>query len=133
MLRSSQCLDSSDIGVSVSGVAVYVYFILANNQGEGITTTTETNFTLDGVVVSTFTHNPTTSFDLEYNQLVFSQTDLDNTEHTLKASISGVDHDVYINFDYANYTYVSFFLIIIIQPDYLGIQAMLINSRKRKI
>lgn len=90
----------------IEGIAVYVYFILANDQGDGITTVTQTNFTLDGKLMSTFIHNPTTSLDLDYNQLVFSQTGLANQEHTLKASISGVDHDVYINFDYANYTYV---------------------------
>ncbi|KAK7681917.1 hypothetical protein QCA50_014879 [Cerrena zonata] len=92
---------------SFTGIAVYVYFILANDQGDGITTVTQSNFTLDGKLMSTFTHNPTTSLDLDYNQLVFSQTGLANQEHTLKASISGVDHDVYINFDYANYTFVN--------------------------
>lgn len=83
-----------------------MYFILANNQGDGITTITQANFTLDGKLISTFTHNPTTSFNLDYNQLVFSSAGLTNEEHTLKASISGIDHDVYINFDYANYTSV---------------------------
>ncbi|KAK7681919.1 hypothetical protein QCA50_014881 [Cerrena zonata] len=92
---------------SFTGIAVYVYFILANDQGASITTITQTNFTLDNELVSTFTHNPTTSLDLDYNQLVFQQTGLANQNHTLKASISGVDHNVYINFDYANYTFVN--------------------------
>ncbi|KAK7681913.1 hypothetical protein QCA50_014875 [Cerrena zonata] len=92
---------------SFTGIAVYVYFILANDQGASITTITQTNFTLDDKLISTFTHNPTTSLDLDYNQLVFQQTGLANQEHTLKASISGLDHNVYINFDYANYTFVN--------------------------
>ena len=87
-------------------MAVYVYFILANDQGHNIVTRTETNFTLDGQLEYTFTHVPTSSKDLDYNQLVFSKTGLTNEQHTLKASISDVDHQVYINFDYALYTFV---------------------------
>ena len=88
------------------GVAVYVFFILVNHQDEPATITqTQTNFTLDGDFAYTFTHDPTSSENLEYNQLVFSQTGLSNDLHTVRASISGPTQ-LYMNFDYAMYTFV---------------------------
>ncbi|THV03987.1 hypothetical protein K435DRAFT_714971 [Dendrothele bispora CBS 962.96] len=100
----------ADIGnVSISfnfhGTAVYIFFILANDQGPGITTLTECNFTLDGVVVGHFVHQPTTSLDLEYNATVFSQTGLPNKDHAFQISTTGVEDSVFVNFDYAIYTF----------------------------
>ena len=93
---------------SLVGVAVYVVFILANHHDNpGIITRTETNFTLDGKFPFKSTHIPTSSSDLDYNQLVFSQSGLSNEEHMVKATISGPD-SLYMNFDYALYMFVPY-------------------------
>jgi hypothetical protein len=90
----------------VIGTAIYVYFILPNTVAPGITTQTECNFTLDGQAAGSFFHAPNASFEFIYNALVFSRSNLPNATHTLNISTSGVDHDVFINFDYAIYTSV---------------------------
>ncbi|KAG5653530.1 hypothetical protein H0H81_012471 [Sphagnurus paluster] len=87
------------------GTAIYVFFILANFQGEGVPTETFCNFTLDGRAAGSFSHKPTSSPDLEYNALVFSRTNLSNTNHQLVVSTSGIaDRNIFLNFDYAIYT-----------------------------
>ncbi|KAG6849529.1 hypothetical protein H0H93_007685 [Arthromyces matolae] len=78
------------IEFSFTGTAVEVYFILANYVGDGVTTETMCNFTLDGQYISTFHHVPTTSTDYDFNSLVFSKDGLSNTEHTLLISTSGL-------------------------------------------
>lgn len=96
---------STSIELNFKGTAIYVFFILANNVAPGITTVTECNFTVDGLPRGNFVHQPDmTNFNLQYNQMVFSITDLLNIDHTLLIATSGVDHNVFINFDYANYT-----------------------------
>ncbi|KAG6849531.1 hypothetical protein H0H93_007687 [Arthromyces matolae] len=93
------------IEFSFQGTAVYVYFILANYVGGGITTETMCNFTLDGQYVSTFHHLPTQSTDYEFNALVFSQDGLSNGKHTLLISTSGINRHLFTSFDYAQYTF----------------------------
>ncbi|KAJ7139704.1 hypothetical protein C8R44DRAFT_310507 [Mycena epipterygia] len=90
--------------MSFTGIAIYVYFILANNEGDGITTTSKANFSIDRSQQGTFTHTPASSTDLQYNALVFTQTGLSNTTHSLLISTEGTD-DIYVNFDYAIYTH----------------------------
>ncbi|KAJ2915255.1 hypothetical protein MD484_g5186, partial [Candolleomyces efflorescens] len=43
--------------------------------------------------------------DILYNQLVFSQTGLANTQHTLEIITEGLSYQTYVNFDYAIYTF----------------------------
>ena len=59
--------------------------------------------------MSTFVHSATTEKDLVYNQPVFSKDGLSNEQHTLRAGVSGLSYEVYIDFDYAMVT--SVFLI----------------------
>ena len=90
---------------SPPGTAIYVFFILANNAGDGITSLTLANFTLDGTNPELYQHAPDLSrMDIDYNQLVYSKQDLINAEHTLAISTSDVNTNVYVNFDYAIYT-----------------------------
>ncbi|KAF9532857.1 hypothetical protein CPB83DRAFT_903366 [Crepidotus variabilis] len=99
-------LGSMSIELSFEGLAVWVYFILANNEGDGITSLTMANFTLDGGNPTLFQHAPVlTTQDINYNQLVYSQTGLVNAKHKLVISTSGVNSNVYVNFDYAIYTH----------------------------
>lgn len=87
------------------GTAIYVFFVLANNEGDGITTLTTANFSVDGGTPTLFQHAPDlTTTTIQYNQLVFSQTNLPNASHTLDITTSGVNENVYVNFDYAIYT-----------------------------
>lgn len=74
-------------------------------MGNGITTQTVANFTLDGAQPQLYTHQPDLNTkDLNYGQLVYSQQNLGNAQHTLVISASGVQVESYINFDYAIYT-----------------------------
>lgn len=95
------------------GTGIYVYLILANNVAPGITTLTNCNFTLDGKLVGTFRHNPTTSTALQYNAsaLAYANNSLSNSNHKLSIVTAGPD-SVLVVFDYALYTlvFVSFFL-----------------------
>ena len=81
-----------------------MFFILANNQGDGITTLTRANFSVDSELPVPFLHTPnisTTAF--EYDSLVFSRTNLSNGNHSLDITTTG-STNIYINFDYAIYT-----------------------------
>ncbi|THV03989.1 hypothetical protein K435DRAFT_585998, partial [Dendrothele bispora CBS 962.96] len=85
------------------GTAVYIFFILANNESSGTTTKTECNFTLDGAVVGNYSHSPSSSPDLNYSVPVFSKTSLPNQDHTFQIGAAGLEYEVFINFDYAIY------------------------------
>lgn len=88
-----------------TGTAIYVFFILANNAGPGITSKTAVNITLDNQSPIPFEHTPDiSSTDLQYNALVFSKADLENVHHSLIISVSGIQEEIYVNFDYAIYT-----------------------------
>ncbi|KAJ3813245.1 hypothetical protein EV368DRAFT_67228 [Lentinula lateritia] len=103
-------LQNISITFDFTGTAIYVYFILANNPAPGITATTAANFTLDGSLVGTFNHSPNTSTsapDFQFNQsaLAFSKAGLKNITHQMVISTSGLSEDVWVNFDYALYTF----------------------------
>lgn len=89
------------------GIALDVYFILANSIADVETTSvTKCDFILDGVAAGSFLHTPSPNTEIQYNALVFSRTGLANEAHTFVIRTSA-DHDVYVNFDYAQYMYVS--------------------------
>ncbi|KAF5386634.1 hypothetical protein D9615_001525 [Tricholomella constricta] len=99
-------LVSMSIELSFRGTAIYVFFILANFIAEGIATETACNFTLDGRPAGSFHHIPSTSRELEYNVPAFSQANLANIDHKLIVSTSGItDREIFVNFDYAIYTF----------------------------
>ncbi|GAW10091.1 salicylate hydroxylase [Lentinula edodes] len=54
-------LKNISISFDFIGTAVYIFFILANDPDPGISASTAANFTLDGTLVSTFTHSPNSS------------------------------------------------------------------------
>ncbi|KAJ3980287.1 hypothetical protein F5890DRAFT_1477851 [Lentinula detonsa] len=103
-------LKNISISFAFTGTAIYVYFILANHPDPGISASTAANFTLDGNLVSTFTHSPDSSSsapDFYFNDsaLAFSKTSLKNVTHQMVISTSGLNSDYYLNFDYALYTF----------------------------
>jgi hypothetical protein len=72
---------------SSSGTAIYVFFIFANNAGDGITSSTLANFTLDSGNPELFQHTPDpTTADINYSRLVYSKLDLIRAEPTLVMS-----------------------------------------------
>ena len=81
-----------------------MFFTLANYRNDGVTTLTSVNFTVDGEapVPWTYTPAPTTTTFI-YQALVFFQTNLSNTLHTLDITTMG-NASAYVNFDYAIYT-----------------------------
>ncbi|KAJ3993791.1 hypothetical protein F5050DRAFT_1810195 [Lentinula boryana] len=103
-------LKNISISFAFTGTAIYVYFILANNPDPGISASTAANFTLDGNLVSTFTHSPDSSSsapDFYFNDsaLAFSKTSMKNATHQMVISTSGLNSNYYLNFDYALYTF----------------------------
>ncbi|KAF9484774.1 hypothetical protein BDN70DRAFT_928029 [Pholiota conissans] len=96
---------SMNITMQFNGTAIYVFFILPNNAGAEVTTLTVANFTLDGIAQPPFIHNPDMSTtDFEFNQLVFQQKGLSNTQHTLIVGMTELQVDAFLSFDYAIYT-----------------------------
>jgi len=92
-----------------AGVAIWIFFILANANtlGTGITSNTNCNFTLDGVLVGAYNHQPNENTEaLQYNVTAYSTSSLSNTPHEMVISTSDYPVNVYLNFDYAIYTYV---------------------------
>ncbi|KAF9037904.1 hypothetical protein BDP27DRAFT_1435521 [Rhodocollybia butyracea] len=98
------------------GTALYIFFILVNNVQSDvfsgifsdIVTTTAANFTLDGVLVGTFTHLPDSTlpdFQFGPNALVFSTSGLKNAAHQMVISTSDLTESFFVNFDYALYTF----------------------------
>ncbi|KAE9402050.1 hypothetical protein BT96DRAFT_1017864 [Gymnopus androsaceus JB14] len=101
-------LDNMSITFDFTGTAVYIFFILANNPADGITATTAANFTIDGALSGTFSHSPDSSApDFQFNQssLAFSKTGMKNATHQMIISTSGLSENVWVNFDYALYTF----------------------------
>ncbi|TEB15069.1 hypothetical protein FA13DRAFT_1721327, partial [Coprinellus micaceus] len=82
--------DSGKISITLAfnGTAIWVFFILANNEGDGITTITDVNFAMDGENTPTnFRHAPDlTTREPLYNQLVYNRTDMPFGTHALEFS-----------------------------------------------
>jgi hypothetical protein len=85
---------------------IYVFFILANNQGDGITTVTRANFSVDDGLLVPFHIPDLSTTALQYNSLVFSRTNFSNRVHRLDITTTG-STNTYINFYYAIYTLVA--------------------------
>ena len=106
-----------------AGVAIWVFFVLANpslglQTGPGlpgligqrilITLHTACNFTLDGLLIDTY-NSPQpdgNTPEYQYNVCAYSTHGLSNDNHTMVISTNVDDPTMYLNFDYAIYTYV---------------------------
>ncbi|KAF9065713.1 hypothetical protein BDP27DRAFT_1366207 [Rhodocollybia butyracea] len=102
-------LGNISITFDFIGTAVYIFFILVNNPpNPNIAATTAANFTLDGALVGNFTHAPDPLLpDFQFNEsaLAFSTSDLENATHQMVISTSGLNESIFVNFDYALYTF----------------------------
>ncbi|KAJ2933747.1 hypothetical protein H1R20_g3392, partial [Candolleomyces eurysporus] len=100
-------MERISISIPFEGTAIYIFFILANGvSNPDVTTLTECKFALDSEPPVRYQHtpNPATS-ELSYNQLVYNRTNLPQREHVLNIIAEGYAYPVYINFDYAIYSY----------------------------
>ncbi|KIL67147.1 hypothetical protein M378DRAFT_160145 [Amanita muscaria Koide BX008] len=100
-------LQSVNVTLRFTGVAVWVFFILANanTYAADMTTITEVDIILDGNYVGNFSHDPDTNMqDLTYNATIFSTIGLANTSHELVIGTNGIYNYSYLNFDWAIYT-----------------------------
>ncbi|TFK22986.1 hypothetical protein FA15DRAFT_495642 [Coprinopsis marcescibilis] len=108
-MESTYSPSTGPVGIELrfEGIAIYIFLILANFGGDGITTITDCDFILDRGEPVAFTRAPDlTRTDFDYNVLAFSRTNLPNANHTLLIEIGDrVNNNAYINFDYAIYTH----------------------------
>ncbi|KAI0754139.1 hypothetical protein C8Q80DRAFT_1067193, partial [Daedaleopsis nitida] len=92
------------IKISFTGTAVYAYNIIANYI-EWIDTLTNLSFILDGEDTHRpYVHSPTSSTDYEYDVNIFTQENLENTDHVLEIHGVGDTTPSLVLFDYAIYT-----------------------------
>ncbi len=66
---------------------------------------------MDGEVAGSYSHDTDGAYQFEYNVLAYSNTSLNDEDHTLVMETTGTEPS-YLIFDYAVYTYVAaiFFL-----------------------
>ena len=87
------------------GVAIWVYCVVPNEVPDA-PTFMNISFELDGKPAGNFTHSPNQSELYEYNVTVYSRSELDNAQHTLK--MSAVQGETatrsLLLFDWAEYT-----------------------------
>ena len=114
-LDISQILDQSwhhatyfsgtpvQVQITFRGTAVYVYNVVPNFLPNGAVTFVNISFALDGETVGHFSHVPNNSSEIQYNQLVYANTSLLDSLHTLVMSASGSKASL-IFFDYLLYT-----------------------------
>ncbi|TFK88884.1 hypothetical protein K466DRAFT_487976 [Polyporus arcularius HHB13444] len=96
--------EPRSITMRFNGTAVYVYNVIPNTIAN-TNTGTNLTFAIDGALVGTFTHTPSSSTEFDYNTPVHSSTDLKNQEHTLVIQTVGDTSPSLILFDYVVYTF----------------------------
>ncbi|KAI1793126.1 hypothetical protein LXA43DRAFT_283169 [Ganoderma leucocontextum] len=93
------------ITLQFTGVAIYVYNVLANSvPNADFATGTYLTFTLDGAPDGRFEHNPTDSTQFFFNQLVYAHADLANGKHVLVIQPDTAQESLCM-FDFAEYTF----------------------------
>ncbi|KAJ6480925.1 hypothetical protein C8R45DRAFT_872101 [Mycena sanguinolenta] len=102
---SSQFNGAAPVSVTLSfnGIGIDVYCIIANAI-PGSLTTTDLGFTLDGSPQKSYSHNPDSTSDYEYNVPVFSVSGLTQGAHQLVVATNNPDGSLFL-FDYAEYSY----------------------------
>ncbi|KAJ7858754.1 hypothetical protein B0H13DRAFT_1640351 [Mycena leptocephala] len=91
---------SSSVTLNFTGTAIYLFCVIPNTI-PFTTTLVDLKFTLDGALISTYTHIPDSSADILYSVPVLSSQDLSNETHTLIAETAS--NSLFV-FDFAMYT-----------------------------
>ncbi|KAM6500187.1 hypothetical protein JOM56_003201 [Amanita muscaria] len=101
-------VDQQNVNVTLRfiGVAVWVFFILANAGVRGtITTNTQVNVTLDGNYAGNFSYYPDMNVQgMTYNATIFSKSGMDNILHELVIWTNNYTNNSFFTFDWAIYT-----------------------------
>ncbi|KAJ7694654.1 hypothetical protein B0H17DRAFT_931545 [Mycena rosella] len=92
------------ITLSFTGIAIYVFCVLANNV-ENTVTTSDIIFSLDGAPQGRFTHEPSSSPDYIYGANVFTAQGLEQGLHKVVLTTDNPAGTLLL-FDYAMYTCV---------------------------
>ena len=88
----------------MKGYAVEVFFILAgNNLPSGVIVDSTLAIAIDDEVVATFYHDASNFSNYQYNQSIYSNSSMTNTNHTISVRTSGEVQSL-ILFDYLTYT-----------------------------
>ncbi|KAH8116543.1 hypothetical protein DFH11DRAFT_1505911, partial [Phellopilus nigrolimitatus] len=90
------------IEMTFTGSAVYVFFILANEVTEYVTTLTNVTFSLDGSYAGSYVHSPSPTTDYQYNVPVYVNASLENSQHIFEVRTTGEANSL-ILFDYLIY------------------------------
>ncbi|KAI1781953.1 hypothetical protein LXA43DRAFT_1053891 [Ganoderma leucocontextum] len=90
------------VQVTFPGTAVYVYNVIPNFL-KGANTFVNVSFAIDGETVGQFSHIPDSTSEILYNHLVYANTSLSDSVHTLVMSASGSNESL-VFFDYLLYT-----------------------------
>ncbi|EPS98618.1 hypothetical protein FOMPIDRAFT_1017517 [Fomitopsis schrenkii] len=93
-----------DIMLTFTGTAVWVYGIVPNYV-QSATTLINISFELDGQTTGSFVHVPLLTEDYEYNVTLYSNTALENVQHTLVMTPQRQTNASYMAFDWAQYTF----------------------------
>jgi hypothetical protein len=94
------CHDIIILQIVPPGTAIYLFCVIPNTI-PFTTTLVDLKFTLDGALISTYTHIPDSSADILYSVPVLSSQDLSNEAHTLIAETAS--NSLFV-FDFAMYT-----------------------------
>lgn len=99
-------MHNMSITLEFTGVAVWVFFILANatEHGSSIVNNTQCNFTLDGQHAGSFHLPDMSTSKIQYNVTSFSRSGLANVTHQLVISTNDYPFNAFVSFDYAIYT-----------------------------
>ncbi|KAI1782292.1 hypothetical protein LXA43DRAFT_1051742 [Ganoderma leucocontextum] len=90
------------VQVTFPGTAVYVYNVIPNFL-KGANTFVNVSFAIDGETVGQFSHIPDSTSEILYSHLVYANTSLSDSLHTLVMSASGRNESL-VFFDYLLYT-----------------------------
>lgn len=108
-LRREDNITSNTLDFSFTGTAVYIFFTLFENEGDGVAVQTECNFTIDGEHVGYFNHpgDPTQPYQggRQYQVPVFGRDGLEQKPHLMTISMADVPYNIFLSFDYAIYTF----------------------------
>ncbi|EED84926.1 predicted protein [Postia placenta Mad-698-R] len=98
--------EPRNITLTFNGTAIWVFGVVPNNVLYA-TTFVNISFELDGHTVGTFSHLPSESDAYQYNVTLYSNTSLEDAQHTLIITPRRDVNASYMAFDWAMYTYDS--------------------------
>ncbi|KAF7430963.1 hypothetical protein PC9H_006678 [Pleurotus ostreatus] len=101
----TQDITTKEMHVNFTGVAVYLYAVIANQpSGKPFDAFADYKFLLDDVVVGEYRHEVEDTTDFFYNVPIYVNTTLPDKEHRFSVLIDSTEKPVLMLFDYLVYT-----------------------------